>query len=89
MASSVLRTATCRECGAGVYAEERKAECCWLCGARLESPAHDVVRRPATGRQQAPDKLGLSTLMVVVALFAVLLGVFRESPGLGILLPSW
>jgi len=82
MAASARELVPCRECGA----RPEDSEYCWLCGARLESPAHDVVPRPAIAQQQAGNTFGLSTLVTIVATCAVLFGVFRESPGLGILL---
>ena len=84
MAASDLEVVPCRECGAKRQVGDQ--EYCWLCYARLESPSHDVLLRPATAQQQAGNTFGLSTLMIVVVLCPVLFGVFRESLGFGILL---
>ena len=77
----------CQHCGAmnRVRATGLALDC-WLCGATVEaSPAPTELAR-ARPEQQAGRTFGLSTLMLTVALFAVLFGVFREAPGLAILL---
>ena len=84
MAKTVMEAVRCRQCGAETRAWQPKY--CWLCHALLGSPTHDVPLRPAIAQQRVGNTFGLATLIVVVAFCAVLVGVFLESPGLGILL---
>ena len=86
MAKTVMETVRCRQCGFHAETGAWGQEYCWLCTARLESPAQAGLLAPPTAQRQAGRTFGLSTLMVMVALCAVFFGVFRESPGLGILL---
>ena len=83
MSEDLLEVALCRECGAKSVPG---GNVCWLCRARLEAPARAVVLPPATAQRWTWRMFNLSTLMVMVALCAVLFGVFWQWPGLGILL---
>ncbi len=88
-----LKVACCRGCGA-----KRQAfvTVCWLCGAPADAPdGIDERDRPLGSRVEQPvgiaerrsiATIGLSTLMVLVVLCAVLYAVFLEWPGLGGLL---
>jgi len=73
----------CDQCGA---ANLPTRESCWLCHARLLVVATAVADRPAGCESRAAYQFSLATIMLVVTLAAVLLGVFRISPGLGALL---
>jgi hypothetical protein len=81
---------TCRECGAVVTAE---ASQCWLCSGALAPEAADAQpAEPSVASAQAPPdyqgraalQFGLSSLMLVMTLFAVICGVFSISPGIGL-----
>jgi hypothetical protein len=75
--------ARCPHCQAEVYWSE--ATQCWLCGQSLDRPG-PAVAPPPPPMEPARRTFGLSSLMLVIALVAVCLGVYREVPGLGILL---
>jgi hypothetical protein len=78
------------------------AKFCWLCGATIEparhapsSPRADATlaevktgkTTPATDSEKAsPFQFGISTLLMILTLSAVLLGIWKMHPGLGALL---
>lgn len=73
----------CPECGAGVRAD---AERCWLCHRELGArdpyaPPAEIVLAPGSGTAQ----FSLATILLVTTLVAVCLGVFRISPGFGVI----
>lgn len=74
---------SCPECGAPL---PTKANYCWLCGKALRPLATAAAQPPAAFEHRAAYQFGLSTLMLIVTLCAVLLGVFRISPGVGLAL---
>ena len=93
----------CPDCGAGVYpeeqigvyakerkvvyTEERKTNRCRLCGMRIEPLSESRLAESMRPFDLFDPTYGLSTLMIMVALAAVLFGVYREWPGwAGILL---
>jgi hypothetical protein len=75
--------ACCPECGAGVRTDAVR---CWLChrelGARDPySPPAEIALVPGSGAAQ----FSLATILLVTTLVAVCLGVFRISPGFGVI----
>lgn len=78
---------TCPECGVRFAPE---ANSCWLCHRHV---ALVSVATPATGPQPSPIvepraayQFGISTLLLIMTLLAVLCGVLSMSPGLGVVL---
>jgi len=74
---------TCPECGATIVAT---TDCCWLCHATVPVVATLVAEGPVPWEHRAAYQFSLATMMLTIALVAVLLGVFLISPGIGILL---
>ncbi len=72
----------CPTCGAVHSAD---ADLCWLCLGPVEN---EVVRPPNRfeSQSQSPYQFGLSTVMLLISLSAVLLGVCSMHPGLGLAL---
>jgi hypothetical protein len=77
MSDAPAKPAFCPHCQAEY---QPGAERCWMCHQPLEA-ARPGQPSPPT---KAARSFHLNTLMVVIALIAVLLGLFRESSGLGI-----
>ncbi|KKK48401.1 hypothetical protein LCGC14_3145490 [marine sediment metagenome] len=81
------RETTCAVCGAGVEAD---APFCWLCRqaiAHLDAAAVAAGDRPvAVVAPRATYQFGLSTLMLMITLSAVLMSVTSMEPGLGLAL---
>jgi len=80
------REQTCAVCGAEVAAD---APFCWLCLKALEqlnAEAAAAAPPPVIIEPRAPYQFGLSTLFLVMTLFAITLSVFSMEPGLGICL---
>ncbi len=80
------REQTCVVCGAEVAAD---APFCWLCREaieRLEADAAAAAPPPVIVEPRAPLQFGLSTLFLVMTLFAITLSVANMEPGLGICL---
>jgi len=73
----------CGECQA---TRRPDTEYCWLCGAALEPIVADAAQPSVGSEQRAACQFSLASLMLIVTLFAVLLGVFRMAFGLGIVL---
>ena len=73
----------CPECQA---TRRPDAKYCWLCGAALEPIAAEAVQPSVGSERRAAYQFGLSTLMLMVTLAAVVLSVFRMSLGVGLAL---
>lgn len=78
----------CPQCGAMLAA---KADSCWLCQGRatfagVDALRPDPVQPPPIVEPRAAYQFGISTLLLIMTLFAVLCGVLSMSPGLGIVL---
>ena len=89
----------CPECGANVRTEANR---CWLC-LRPLPPIEDSLPADAISLPTAPSKPGsghgtqpsettaqfsLATILLVITLIAVCFGVFRISPGLGVIVAA-
>ncbi len=74
---------SCPQCGA---VPAGKAKSCWLCHTALEPIAAGAAQPSAVLQSRGAYQFGLSTLMLTVTLFAVLCGVFKMAPGLGVVL---
>lgn len=75
----------CPSCGAGTAPDQTK---CWLCYAPLDAPppallAVVIDERLAAARS---SQFSIETILLVTTLVAVLLGLFRYSPGLAVML---
>lgn len=73
----------CPECGAIVQGQADK---CWLCGNSVYPVAELVGPGGSPFAHRTVTQFSLSTLLLGVTLVAVLFGVFRLAPGLGIVL---
>jgi hypothetical protein len=67
---------------------------CWLCEGPLAVPAAGTPFKPTSYERHAALQFSFASLLVTIALIAVLLGSFRLWPGLGVLLlvivaPAW
>jgi hypothetical protein len=63
-------------------AENRRGTArCFLCGQSLSGATEFVPSKPSAGRQTT---FRITSIMLLIALIAVVLGVFREAPGLAI-----
>jgi hypothetical protein len=71
----------CAECGATL---RPPAEKCWLCGKALETGEGATGESPFAAERRAGRQFSLSSLMLTITLLAVVLGVARISPGIGI-----
>lgn len=81
----------CEVCGASNPGQRTQ---CWLCEGPLKVPAADVIVPSTAYENHAAFQFSFASLMVTIALIAVLLGVFRLWPGIGVLLliivaPAW
>lgn len=80
----------CAACGA---ANDQGRKTCWLCGGNLD-PVNGGSSPFAAGADvsspivepRAAYQFGISTLLLIMTLFAVLCGVLSMSPGLGVVL---
>jgi hypothetical protein len=84
-------TKVCPDCGANNPGHLSK---CWLCEAPLGVAASGAPFTPTAYQRHASFQFSFASLMVTIALIAVLLGAFRLAPGLGVLLtiivaPAW
>ncbi len=71
----------CPECGAGMPPDART---CWLCHGR-PGPAATVGESPfAATERHAAVQFSLASMLLLVALFAVIFGVAAIAPGLGV-----
>lgn len=77
--------AFCPACGAGITPGQ---SACWLCFAPLHQAHFAALPAiPADPKLTAnPGQFSIATILLVTTLIAVCLGVFRYSPGLGIVL---
>ncbi len=75
----------CPSCGAG---SEPDRTHCWLCFAPLDAPPPAVPAIVVDERLAVanPAQFSIATILLVTTLVAVLLGLFRLSPGLGVVL---
>ncbi len=73
----------CPECQA---TRRPEAKYCWLCGAALEPVTAEAAEPSAGSENRAAYQFGLSTLMLMVTLAAVVLSVFSMSIGVGLAL---
>ena len=73
---------TCPECGAEVSTEIDR---CWLCDRAQDTSAADERNHAPTIEPHQPQ-FGITSLMLTITLIAVVLGVLRLVPGLGIAL---
>lgn len=76
----------CPSCGASVSPGQSS---CWLCHAPLEAMGETPTSPFAAEHPFVPRAAGqftIATILLVTTLIAVCLGVFRYSPGLGVLL---
>jgi len=90
---SISRQGICPDCGAAI---SREGHYCWLCGWKLGDPVgvRPKLQGPSkVGRYASPTPpnrgdskwtFSLSTLFLWTALVAVVMGVVRIEPGLGI-----
>ena len=67
---------------------------CWLCNAPLAATPVDTPFKATAYERHAKFQFSFASLLVTIALIAVLLGVFRLVPGLGVILaiivaPAW
>jgi hypothetical protein len=81
----------CEACGASNPGHRTQ---CWLCEGPLRVPAAEVPVPSTPYERHAAFQFSFASLMVTIALIAVLLGVFRLWPGIGVLLviivaPAW
>jgi hypothetical protein len=83
MDNAVAQTAFCPHCRAE---NQLDAERCWICQQPLEHVGPEHVGAPAAPAPNLKRTFHLNSLMVMIALVAVLLGLFRQSAGLGILM---
>jgi small-conductance mechanosensitive channel len=81
MADAAAKTAFCPHCQAEY---QPGAERCWICHQPLEPARPEHAGAPEGTPPSVRRSFHLNTLMVVIALVAVLLGLFRESSGLGV-----
>ncbi len=83
----------CRQCSAPI---PTRARYCWMCGVPVR-PEEPVAARPASTEEpnaapaeivepRAAYQFGISTVMLIITLSAVLLGVFQMQPGIGLAL---
>jgi hypothetical protein len=77
------QTAFCPYCKAE---NQPGAERCWICQQPLEPAGLEHAGAPAAVGPTLKRTFHLNSLMVLIALVAVLLGLFRQSAGLGILM---
>ncbi|HUE74377.1 MAG TPA: hypothetical protein VMP01_26075 [Pirellulaceae bacterium] len=75
----------CPSCGAGTSPDQTK---CWLCYAPLDEPPPALPAVVIDERVAAanPSQFSIETILLVTTLAAVLLGLFRYSPGLAVML---
>jgi hypothetical protein len=75
----------CPFCGASLLPEQ---DICWLCHARLDAPgaAQSPFAVPPKFAASTAGQFSIATILLVTTLIAVCLGVFRYSPGLGVVL---
>jgi len=92
-AGSELNIAYCRDCGAKRRTKfftfglsDSFVNVCWLCGAAADDSVPVVEPPVASAERRSMVTFALSTLMVIVALCAVLFAVFWEWPPVGALL---
>jgi hypothetical protein len=84
-------TKVCTDCGANN--PDHLAQC-WLCQAPLAAATSGAPFKATNYERHAKFQFSFASLMVTIALIAVLLGVFRLAPGLGVFLaiivaPAW
>ena len=84
-------TSVCTDCGASNPGHLSK---CWLCQAPVVLAASGTPFKATAYERHAAFQFSFASLLVTIALIAVLLGVFRLAPGLGVLLaiivaPAW
>lgn len=72
---------TCPECGATLRSQASR---CWLCAKTIEASTAVTARPSSPTEQFAARQFSLSSLMLTITLLAVVLGVARLSPGIGI-----
>lgn len=82
---------TCGRCGA---ANGRSVRVCWLCRGEIDAGSPFASTHRSQYNARAAWQIGLGSVMATITLLAVLLGVFRIAPGLGVLLaivvvPAW
>jgi hypothetical protein len=75
---------TCRECGA---TNDVGASECWLCqGRNWKQPPGPRDRRPAPDRSERGSTPAIGGWLLLCAVIAVGIGLFREAPGVAIFL---
>ena len=84
-------TKACPGCGAK---NPVLAECCWLCYEGLSGAKPAIQWLPNQYERHATFQFGIASLLLTTAMLAVMLGVFRILPGLGVVLaiiiaPAW
>ncbi|MBC8870045.1 MAG: hypothetical protein H8E44_11540 [Planctomycetes bacterium] len=72
---------TCPECGATLRSEASR---CWLCAKTIETSTATAAQPLCPAEQFAARQFSLSSLMLIITLLAVVLGVARLSPGIGV-----
>jgi hypothetical protein len=90
-ASKPPTTRVCPSCAAKNSAD---AERCWLCHEHLSAGTPAIEWLPTQYERHATFQFSFASLLLTIAVLAVLLGVFRLSPGLGVLAaviiaPAW
>ena len=71
----------CPECGAVL---PPGTERCWLCRSGTQPAVTESASPSAPAERRAPIQFSLASLMLLITLWAVVLGVFSISPGVGI-----
>jgi hypothetical protein len=84
-------TKVCADCGASNPDHLKQ---CWLCSTPLVAAAPGSPFKATAYERHARFQFSFASLLVTIALIAVLLGVFRLLPGLGVFLaiivaPAW
>ncbi len=91
---SSTKSTSVRVCPSCAARNAPVAQHCWLCHERFNGERPSVVPPPTVYERNAVFQFSFASLLVTIALFAVLVAIFRLAPGLGILLaiiiaPAW
>ena len=80
MPSGLRNAARCPDCGATKQSAE---SVCWLCGVKVVNAPARLRPSPSQARDEGKVST-ITTVAILVAMAAVCLGVWIESPGLGV-----
>ncbi len=74
----------CPDCGAGVATKDSR---CWICKRPFASDVPGTAELAGgASEQRATFQFGISSIMLIITLAAVILGVWQMAPGIGIAL---